>query len=354
MTIEDNNIPFAELKKPQKEFNPFFDLDEIKNIPIEEVCGAWGLDVKEKGGSLWCNLRNEKTASCKLYKGTNTFCDFGDANKGGNVINLVSMLEGCSNQKAIEKLAETFGIEALNKVSLNHGFSLTNRQYSMINIEADLATKNFAFKLEQFGVERTSNFAEKYSMTIQELKKSYPNVYVNVVKQRAIPYVYEQRNEYYQKCFDYLHYGDGIENQLPDIMVLNQSFKETLLKEVQEKCKNVQQLQRLIVQAIDGCKGITYKPVHLDVSADLMGIKNGNISFEIGVIRYVELKQRANEGKESLAYTKMGYEDYKKCKVLSLIYHSAFYAGGEVNVASFAKDNTLLLENLNHNTTYKH
>ena len=55
----------------------YYDFKILKAIPIQEVAERMGIEVSTKGGGLWCKIRPEDTASCKLYTTTNTFCDFG-------------------------------------------------------------------------------------------------------------------------------------------------------------------------------------------------------------------------------------------------------------------------------------
>ena len=68
----------------------FYDLEKLKSIPIHEVAQAYGVSVKKVGNDYWCAIRQERTASCKLYTKTNSFCDFGAANYGGNTIELTA------------------------------------------------------------------------------------------------------------------------------------------------------------------------------------------------------------------------------------------------------------------------
>ena len=143
----------------EKEKKAFYDLAEIKAIPLQEICRALEIPVKRKGNSDWFSIRPEREPSCKIYP-TNTYSDFGDGNRGGSGIDLVAAVQEISPEAAIAWIGETFGLRPLNHVR-GKG-ELTDRQYAAIGIQADLATKNFSFDLETYSEEQTREFAEKY------------------------------------------------------------------------------------------------------------------------------------------------------------------------------------------------
>lgn len=97
----------------------FYDLEKLKSIPIHEVAQAYGVSVKKVGNDYWCAIRQERTASCKLYTKTNSFCDFGAANYGGDTIELTAFLNSCSRENAIEILTNTFGIQPENPLRVD-------------------------------------------------------------------------------------------------------------------------------------------------------------------------------------------------------------------------------------------
>jgi len=59
----------------------FYNLEDLNSISILEVCNYFGVPINKNGGSYFCKLRNERTASCKLYlnnsDGHDSFYDFG-------------------------------------------------------------------------------------------------------------------------------------------------------------------------------------------------------------------------------------------------------------------------------------
>ena len=84
-----------------KSARAFYDLEKLKSIPIAEVAQAYGIEVKPSGTDFWCKLRDERTPSCKLYTKTNSFCDFGNTNYGGEKIQITAFFHSFSPGEAI-------------------------------------------------------------------------------------------------------------------------------------------------------------------------------------------------------------------------------------------------------------
>ncbi|MGU8479044.1 CHC2 zinc finger domain-containing protein, partial [Clostridium perfringens] len=101
--------------KTDKEIEPFYNLDKIKEIPLEDVCNRLGVNTSSKGKKLWCNIRGEKTPSCCINIDKNYWYDFGIAT-GGDVIKFVSEVEKINTKEAIYKLADMFGIDPENNI----------------------------------------------------------------------------------------------------------------------------------------------------------------------------------------------------------------------------------------------
>ncbi|MGN0557084.1 MAG: AAA family ATPase, partial [Acutalibacteraceae bacterium] len=131
---------------------PFYDIEAIKAVPIADVCEALGFQPQAKGGRMWCAVRDERTPSCCLYIDSNTFCDFGCGNIGGSNIDLVRYVLNCDSTQAIRQIAEMFGIDPVNNVQRAPTNSLTDSEWARIGIDGCLATKNFDFNIEKYGV----------------------------------------------------------------------------------------------------------------------------------------------------------------------------------------------------------
>lgn len=320
------NVIFLEDAAPK----PFYDLDEIIAIPIEQVAEMYGVKLVRNGNSLWGAVRQEKTASTKFYTSTNTFCDFGNGNRGGNVINLVAYITGCDNESAIKTLAESFGIQPINNIREQRDFDLTNSQYEKIGVQAELATMNFDIDVEKYGIEKTMQFTDKYRMSVQQLAKEYPDTYANMLKHKAIPYVYSLRNEYYLACFNQysLARAAGVDifsyKEMPTELVLlaqQQTATESIMSQAAQKAN------------------INFVAGKYDVRATIEGIDAGKINIEIGNTRYAELKQAEKGTGQKLEFQRVSKTLYdQKFIHIDSIRHSAFVSidkekGELVNVA---------------------
>lgn len=84
-------------------------IEELNRIGIIKVCNDFyhapnsRLFVKSPATS-------DKSWSMKLYPATNTFCDFANGNKGGDVVRFVSYIQGVDNWQALKLLEEYYGL----------------------------------------------------------------------------------------------------------------------------------------------------------------------------------------------------------------------------------------------------
>ncbi len=78
------------------------DIERARAVPIETVIGV---ELQKSGDKFvgLCPIHQEKTPSFYVYTKTNTFHCFG-CGAGGDIINLVKKLYGCSFVEAVNKL----------------------------------------------------------------------------------------------------------------------------------------------------------------------------------------------------------------------------------------------------------
>lgn len=325
----------------------FYDLDKLKEIPIQEVLrDFYGIESTPKGAHrAFCDIRGEKTPSCCLYLDTNSYCDFGDSNRGGNVINLVQQLSNVGFAEAAELLAQRYGI-ASERREVN-AFP-TSHEFKRINIEYDLATKNFDFDLDKYSLEKTKEFSQKYAMSVKELSEKYPNVYHNMLRSRAVTHIDFMRNNYYRSLYlGHLLCSD-----------LGTELSDQMVKELQEDIKELDRMENIINRAITDKKLLPYKAHKYDVKTDLLKILNGQIEYQTGNIDYVSLKAGANKANKNLFYQKEPFNlfyqkvpfndfmDFEK----DLNFEFAAFVNGknkEVNIITRADNRKALLDVLN-------
>ena len=89
--------------------NEYYNLQNIKNIPIADYLHACGIQpIKKYGSYALYNVpyREDHNASMKVDFARNLWYDFG-LGKGGSIIDLVMLLQGCDAHKAMSLLAGT-------------------------------------------------------------------------------------------------------------------------------------------------------------------------------------------------------------------------------------------------------
>ncbi|ELC8450788.1 CHC2 zinc finger domain-containing protein [Clostridium perfringens] len=182
----------------EKEIEPFYNLDKIKEIPLEAVCNRLGVNTSSKGKKLWCNIRGEKTPSCCINIDKNYWYDFGTS-KGGDVIKFVSEVEKINAKDAIYKLADMFGIEPENTIPNKNKYNLfiSNSDYRKIGIEPTRATLNLDINLEKQSLDEVINLEKAFSKSMNELANSNEDLFLEVLNKKSIPIVYNNIKNYY-------------------------------------------------------------------------------------------------------------------------------------------------------------
>lgn len=327
--------------KHASEPKDYYDIEQLKEIPIAEILHEYGIDeVTQAGGKFVTSVRNEKEPSFYIYPETNTFYDFG-MQVGGNGINLVAYLENCDNTRAIYRLAEMFNIQPVVHRREQTDLSLTDAQYSKIGISGDLATKNFDFDIDKYGERKTAQFAEKYNMSVNELAKKYPDNYNNILKRKAIPYVYDLRNDYLSNCFnsDMMCKAVGVD------ILSNTTYQQNILP-FKQRAEEAEKVLRAAIRDDTLKSKVRYHKY--DIEKDIQNIRSGKQQFEIGTEKYAKLKECAAAADETLAYNKYSLEEFWELKnggKLDTYSYAAFVKGDTVNVAFRPEELKLFLNN---------
>ena len=312
-----------------KESKPFYDYEALREIPIEEVCETFGVEVKRANGGMWCKIRDEKTPSVKLYEKTNTFCDFGAGNQGGGTIELVAYINDCDYQTAAASLANAFGIEPMNKYEFDIKPELTDRQYAKIGLYGDRATKNFTFDLEKYSLAQTKRLSDKYAMSMNVLKEKHPGVYESLLRDRAIPYLKEARQDYYSA----LHGGMRLDKELGITNITAEHF----LPEIQQTARELNSVEKVMAQAVKDTK-IEFKPVQHDPVKDYKAIASGKIEVQVGTIEYSLLKKQEADTGKKLFYCSVSEVEYAKNQDIAKIEHAAFLKKDVVKISCTQED----------------
>ncbi len=212
---EDYNKKELNSKKlVEKEAQPFYNLDKIKEIPLEDVCNRLGVHTSPKGKKLWCDIRGEKTPSCCINTDKNYWYDFGSST-GGDVIKFVSEVEKIDAKEAIYKLADMFGIEPENSIENKnkHNFYISNSDYRKIGIEPTRATLNLDINLDKQSIEEVTRLEKAFSKSMNELANSNEDLFLDVLNKKSIPIIYNNIKNYYDclnRIEDYINEKDNV------------------------------------------------------------------------------------------------------------------------------------------------
>ncbi|WP_415348408.1 CHC2 zinc finger domain-containing protein [Clostridium perfringens] len=212
---EDYNKKELNSKKSvEKEVQPFYNLDKIKEIPLEDVCNRLGVHTSPKGKKLWCDIRGEKTPSCCINTDKNYWYDFGSST-GGDVIKFVAEVEKIDAKEAIYKLADMFRIEPENNIENQnkHNFYISNSDYRKIGIEPTRATLNLDINLDKQSIEEVTRLEKAFSKSMNELANSNEDLFLDVLNKKSIPIIYHNIKNYYDclnRIEDYINEKDNV------------------------------------------------------------------------------------------------------------------------------------------------
>ena len=201
-------------KLVEKEAQPFYNLNKIKEIPLEDVCTRLGVHIFPKGKKLWCDIRGEKTPSCCINTDKNYWYDFGSST-GGDVIKFISEVERINAKEAIYRLADMFGIEPENNIENQnkHTFYISNSDYRKIGIEPTRATLNLDINLEKQSIDEVIRLEKAFSKSMNELANSNEDLFLEVLNKKSIPIVYNNIKNYYDclnRIEDYINEKDNL------------------------------------------------------------------------------------------------------------------------------------------------
>lgn len=312
---------------------PHYDKQKLKEIPIADIAEALGIEVIRQNGSAWCKIRDEQKASCKLYETTNSFCDFGSM-AGGDTINFVKEVTQADTAQAMETLANLFNIEP-ERGTRGYTAGLSNSQYAKIGIAGEMATMNMDIDIEKTDIDEVKKLTEPYRITMNELRTEYPEKYAEIMRKRAIPFIYSERQDYYSAVWS----QDMLCRELNvDLKLSPNSNGEFRLKATELNNK-----ERLMLLALKGTD-IGYKPRKYDFEKDIEKIRTGKIQFEVGNTRYNALKRSEASVNDALDYKSVSVGRFLESKPnLEKVDYAAFVKGDSVNLA-FRKSDRRIIE----------
>lgn len=304
-----------------------YDLTKLREIPIQDVCNVLGVQVENHGGRYWCRLRDERTASTILHPEKNTFHDFGSG-QHGDAIDMVSTVQGIGKGDAIRFLADSFHISAEADPQRETG--LNDWEYRQIGLAGDLATKNMDFDLSRQSVEEITQLSQRYGIPMNDLRRQYPRVYEQLLRKKALPYVKQQRYDYYLEVYsqDRLAKAVGAEHlfQSPQIQ-----------DDLSTKITQLQRAEGILRRACEDTSIRAYPVGHYEPAEDLRRIQSGEIKIPLGAHSYWEMNKIAGGNHTAVKYRTVDVGAYLSGKLDSFV-HSAFLKQDAVVVGYLETD----------------
>ena len=309
----------------------FYDLDKIKQVPILEICNHFGIELERKGGSIWCKLRPERTASVIVHPDTNTYHDFG-INQTGDTIGLLSAYLGIERGDAIRQIADAFYISPENPRTGLTSNELTVWEYKKIGLDGQMATRNFDFDLSRQDIKRVSELSLRYAMPMNVLKKNNPRIYERLLMQRAIPHVRDLRNDYYMEVFSKYNLSKAVGS-------LDVFYRSVENGDFADMIKELQTSERILERA---CKGtqIKARPVGIyDPRTDIDKLLTGELKIALGTATYQEMKRLSQRENSQIKYRTVDFNGFMDAvPELAEFSHSAFIKDGKVVVGFLERD----------------
>lgn len=311
-------------------------------IPIEDVLAYHGIESNGKG---WYRIRPEDdTPSAHIDKDKigNAIHDFGGGVVVGdrvkntlNPISLTMYLNNCDAVRASQILGDAFGIQPkTNDYKETKG--LSDLEWIELGIQPDMASKNIDFYPEKYGAEKTTLYAEKYRIPMEKLRTEDIKMYVKILRTRAIPHLFNLRNEYYREMYNQFSLAKAVDSSYDVNKVLNDN-----LTEFSSLAKSLNRIENILYKAIKDTT-INFKFKAHDAAADFLKIVSGDLAFEIGDCCYIDIKDEAFKRKVNVCYSDVSLSEYHTLlnNGLDLFRVAAFQKGDNVKLAFLSSDAT--------------
>lgn len=300
-------------------------------VPIEDVLALHGINPVSRG--KYRLREDDDTPSASVFKAKNQIHDFGD-NNSFNCCSFTAWFNDISYKEATAKLAESFGYEIPEHGKTETTDKLSNREWSMLDIQGDAASKNMVFFPEKYGHERTRLYAEKFRVPMSELKETDMATYERIVRSKGVAHVMELKNAYYAALYNEYLLQKTVGNDLA-------SIDTSQNKQFFEDAKALSFAENVLMKAINGTS-INYKPGQYNVERDFRKVINGDIQFEIGPRSQFDIQKAAYYDKAKPFYCLVSLDEYYKLleNGLENIQYAAKQKGSTVSLSFVSTDSS--------------
>lgn len=321
----------------------FYNLDELKSIPIEEVCRSLGIEIEHKDSRMWVKLRREDKASALLHPEQNTFYDFGTQEFGDN-IDLIALTQNLTKGESMKFLGKMFGIEPVNPRSGLSDNELNLWEYAQIGIYGDMVSKNLQFDFvdSDFPTKEIFALADKYSISMNELRKSNDKadkaLYESILRENSVRQIQVMRTSYFMGIWNEYNFLKGVDAlELFDTVCSKDSFKKLY--------DDIKKTEQIFNKAIEGTKIKKFKNIDFSPKKILDDILGSRLKPEFGPYNYKEMQALAEQEDCSIKYRVVDYLKHTELKDnLKSIPYSAFLDAGKVIIGYLEKDKKVIQE----------
>lgn len=283
----------------------YYDIEEIKKITVLDICNNYGINLKRKGSNWWGRLRSEdKTPSFSINIEKGIWRDWG-ISKGGDQIALVAEIEGVDRIEAIKIIGDKFNIKPINKERSQYYISKSD--YKKIGIKFDRAIQNMDINLNKYTIEQAEKLEEKYSCTMEDLKRSNKEKYYEIVDKKALPLIAQSRENYLSLMNSYLNEESYLNS------LLYKDLLEETKKNLDERIDIYSKIRKDV--NLDKLKQISREEIDIINAIDkVKAFNNENVKDE-DKNSFIELQKHKNKILEELESKEMGNtKEYNKEK----------------------------------------
>lgn len=303
----------------------YYNFAELKDkISLREVCEHYNIVLhNERNNEATASLRPEdKTPSANFNFADGTFFDYGDADLGGNIFNLVAWCEfgekgtgrKLSNDmmtRCAAVLGERFGISPINhskknkeKISPQEWMPLTDNEYAAIGLHPKNMAQDMNIDVRKSTESELNRImATRVNMPIADIARSSRTEYVAFLQASTHSIMYEAKKQYLASI---LALENAMKNGTQDLTPFEEKAKK-LYTQLKYKCDllekayppfeeritklNAEEYKRLVTRFRAGNPEYEIKK-RLDQSV--------NESIDVGVVSNGELKKKAAELNQQL------------------------------------------------------
>lgn len=281
-----------------------YDLAELRNIPILDVCEYLNLQTEKRGRNYWCKVRPESRASVILHTDTNYFYDFGNEEHGNNIDLVQYAKPGISPGKAIRELAKAFHISPSETKEDRLSKPMNLWEYKKIGLYGDLATKNLVFPVTSASIDELLEMEYAYRMPMNQLKVKEPDVYRQILINKAIPFVQRKRECYFLSIWNHYCFLRMM-NRHTDFF-----DSEKTAAKFADETKGLEQSERALYKACLGTDIRQQEPKHYDPQRVLSLMLQGRVEVSIGPVRPQELNVLSRSTSSTLCGQVVSYDAY--------------------------------------------